>query len=283
MANSFTHTSEKGWFSRIMESIKSVAVGLVLFVVAFPTLFWNEGCAVRTAKSLEAGAAAVVSVPTNDKVDSSYEGKLVHMTGKAVVTDELADPALGVSSKAIKLSRSVEMYQWVEKKEEKTEKKAGGKEVTTTTYNYVTEWSTSFNDSDTFEHPEDHENPASMPYQSEEWHSNAVKFGAFDLPEILVSKIHNYEDMGATEEMLEKLPGDLKGRAKIAANQIYVGSEPNDPAIGDLRISYKIVKSDTPVSIVAQQPRGTPPRRRRPSPRPRPRPARTAVASPGWP
>src|SRR5688572_2425123 len=174
MANSFTHTSEKGWFSRITESIKSVLVGVVLFGAAFPTLFWNEGCAVRTAKSLEAGAAAVVSVPSSDKIDPQYEGKLVHMTGKAVATTELADPALGVKAPAIKLARNVEMYQWVESKEEKTEKKAGGKEVTTTTYNYKKEWSDGFHDSGQFEHPEDHQNPGDMPYQKDEWHSNAV-------------------------------------------------------------------------------------------------------------
>ena len=253
MANTFTHTSEQGWFSRIMESIKSVAIGAVLFLLAFPTLFWNEGCAVRTAKSLEAGAAAVVSVATNDKVDAQYEGKLVHMTGKAVVSDELADPALAVHSPAIKLARHVDMYQWVEEKETKKEKKAGGKEVTETTYRYKTEWSDSFHDSDQFEHPEDHDNPGGMPYQNEEWHSNAVKFGAFDLPDMLIGRINKYEDFPATEDMLAKLPADLRGRAKLSASAIYVGRDANDPAIGDLRITYQVVKSDTPVSIVAQQ------------------------------
>src|SRR5262245_5729259 len=253
MPNSFTHTSEKSWVSRIFESIKTFLVGLLLFVAAFPTLFWNEGCAVRTAKSLTAGAALVMTVPTNEKVDAAYEGKLVHMTGKAVAQDQLRDGELGVSANAIKLARSVEMYQWVEKKEEKKEKKTGGKEITTTTYNYVKEWSSSFNDTASFEHPEDHENPSEMPYRDDEWANTAVKFGAFELPELLVSKIHAYEELPVSEEMVKKLPPELRTRAKLNASGIYVGRNPESPAIGDLRIAYKQVKSDTPISIVAQQ------------------------------
>lgn len=253
MPNSFTHTSEKSWISRIIESIKSVVIGLLLFVAAFPTLFWNEGCAVRTAKSLTAGAAAVMTVSTNEKVDGAYEGKLVHMTGTAVAKDSLQDDALGVSANAIKLARSVEMYQWIEKKEEKTEKKTGGKEVTTTTYSYRTDWASSFNDTASFEHPDEHQNPSEMPYRDEEWANRAVKFGAFELPEMLVSKINKYDELAPSEEMLKKLPPELRTRAKMTATGIYVGRNPESPAVGDLKISYKVVKSDTPISIVAQQ------------------------------
>jgi hypothetical protein len=39
MADSFTETTSQGWLSRLMESIKSVLLGLVLFVLAFPLLF----------------------------------------------------------------------------------------------------------------------------------------------------------------------------------------------------------------------------------------------------
>lgn len=249
----FTEYEEQGWFSRIMESIKSVAIGGVMFLVAFPLLFANEGCAVKTAKSLEEGAAAVVSVKSNAKVDPQYEGKLVHMTGNAVAQAPLKDPALGVQASAIKLSRNVEMYQWVETKKTKTKKKAGGKKVKKTTYSYKKDWADSFHDSSHFKKKKGHTNPGDMPYKKDEWHSKSVKFGAFDLPETLVSKIHKYEDFPVNKEMLAALPADLKHNAKISGNSIYVGHDPKNPIIGDLRITYKVVKSDQPVSIVAQQ------------------------------
>ena len=75
-ADTFTEVTDQSWFSRIGGSIKGVLVGLILFVAAFPVLFWNEGRAVKTARSLTEGAAAVIEVSA-DAPDPGNEGKLV--------------------------------------------------------------------------------------------------------------------------------------------------------------------------------------------------------------
>lgn len=72
----FSETTSQGWLSRIWESIQGVIVGLILFLIAFPILFWGEGRAVQRAKGLAAGKSQVVSVSA-DKVDPANEGKLV--------------------------------------------------------------------------------------------------------------------------------------------------------------------------------------------------------------
>ena len=46
-----TETTTESWGSRLGNSIKGVIVGLGLFVLGFPVLFWNEGNSVKTAKS----------------------------------------------------------------------------------------------------------------------------------------------------------------------------------------------------------------------------------------
>ena len=61
MPDTFSVTSSQSWGGRLMESIKSVLVGFVFFIASFPLLFWNEGRAVQTAKSLKEGLGAVVS------------------------------------------------------------------------------------------------------------------------------------------------------------------------------------------------------------------------------
>ena len=61
-----------GWLSRIVESIKGVLVGLVLIIVSIIVLFWNEGRAVRTARSLEEGAKVVVSVKPDAITGASH-------------------------------------------------------------------------------------------------------------------------------------------------------------------------------------------------------------------
>ncbi len=79
-ADSYTEFGGRSWGSRLIESIKGVLLGIVMFIVAFPVLFWNEGRAVQTAKSLGEGASEVVSV-ASDNVETTNEGKLVLCDG----------------------------------------------------------------------------------------------------------------------------------------------------------------------------------------------------------
>ena len=41
--DNFTEVTNDSWFGRLGNAIKGVVFGLLLFVVAFPLLFWNEG------------------------------------------------------------------------------------------------------------------------------------------------------------------------------------------------------------------------------------------------
>jgi len=160
-----TEVTSQSWFGRIRESIKSFFLGIAFFIAAFPILWYNEGRAVRTEKSLHEGQGAVISVPS-DRVNTANNQKLVHMTGKATTTEFLADPEFNVSANAIKLRRRVEMYQWEEKKESETRKKVGGGSETVTTYKYEKAWSDRAIDSSNFKEASDHQNPGSMPFYS---------------------------------------------------------------------------------------------------------------------
>src|SRR5216684_5777850 len=104
MPDSFTEVTGESWFGRLFDSIKSVLFGLLLFFVSFIVLFWNEGRAVHTARSLEEGAAVVVSAAA-DAVNPSNDGKLVHVSGEATTTETLSDADFGVSAPAIRLER----------------------------------------------------------------------------------------------------------------------------------------------------------------------------------
>ena len=46
-------TTSQSWFSRIGGALTGILVGLILLPVARVLLFWNEGRAVQTARSLE--------------------------------------------------------------------------------------------------------------------------------------------------------------------------------------------------------------------------------------
>src|ERR1017187_8760795 len=112
-----TEVTTQSWFGRIGESIKGILVGLLLVAGAVILLLWNEGRAIKRAKTLSEGAKGVVTVST-DRIEPANEGKLVHLIGMATTTEKLADPEFGVSATALKIRRIAEMYQWKESERE---------------------------------------------------------------------------------------------------------------------------------------------------------------------
>lgn len=251
MADRFTEVTYESWFSRIMGSIKSVLVGILLFLVAFPLLWWNEGRAIATERSLKEGAGMVVSVST-DKVDEANEGKLVHMTGEASTEETVTDPIFGISANAIMLRRNVQMYQWVETKKSTSREKLGGGKETVTTYEYKQEWTDKFNDSDKFKERVGHTNPGAMPFEKLAVTAKDVKLGAFQLSESLVTKIDKGDTISLKEDDLEKLSPEVKDKAKLVEGVLYIGENTNAPKIGDTKVSFQEVKPTT-VSIIARQ------------------------------
>jgi hypothetical protein len=253
--DSFTETSSESWFSRIVGSIKSLVVGFGMFVVAFPMLFWNEGRAVRTARSLEEGAGAVVSVSA-DRVDAANEGRLVHLSGPARTSAPVRDDEFGVEQTAVKLIRRVEMYQWQEKKKSESRKKLGGGTETVTTYDYEKAWSDDVIDSSSFQKPEGHRNPEGLPVSSRTVVADKVTVGAFTLSEAQVAQIDRAEKLRMDAAAAAAVEGELEGRLKAHDGLLYLAENPAAPAVGDVRIAWSVVRPG-PVSLVARQVRDT--------------------------
>src|SRR5258705_7314046 len=95
MTDTYTETTTKGWSTRIGESIKGILFGIVLIGLSCMLLFWNEGRAVQTTKSLNEGAGLVIDVGTGS-VDPANEGKLVHVTGDIKAGIKPNDAEFGV-------------------------------------------------------------------------------------------------------------------------------------------------------------------------------------------
>jgi len=251
VSNSYREVSSQSWFSRIGQSIKSVLVGLVFFVVAFPLLFWNESRAVQTARSLKEGAGAVISAPA-DKVDPANEGRLVHVSGQVTAEGTLTDEQYGVSADALKLIRNVEMYQWVEDKKSEEKKKLGGGTETVTTYDYKKEWSGEAVDSASFRHPEGHENPGALPVESETVTADPITLGAFTLAPEQVEKLGGEVDLPIGEEQKAQILEGQREGVRVDNGRFYLGAAPSSPQVGDARVSFQVVEPG-PRSLVARQ------------------------------
>jgi hypothetical protein len=220
MANdSFQVVTSRSWISRLGGAIKGVIFGLVLLLGAFVLLFWNEGRAVERYKTLKEGGGSVISIAA-DRVDQGNEGKLVHVSGRAESGGMVVDPVFAVRVKAIKMIRSVEMYQWVENSRSETRKKLGGGEETVTTYSYDKRWSERRIDSAGFKQPEGHGNPQ-MPYQSGTFVAAEVRLGAFRLPQFLVEQISVARPLQLSGDVVAQVK--LPPRAKMHAARRYSG------------------------------------------------------------
>lgn len=242
MPDSFTTTSTQGFFSRLMGSFVGILLGPILVIAAIVLLSWNEGRAVQAIRGL-AEASGVVVEASADAVAPTNEGKLVHVVGKAEAAAPIEDSDLSLSfDSQVAVDRTVEMYAWNEKKEEKTQDNTGGSQTTTTTYTYNKEWTESPADSSSFAHPEGHENPQ-LPFASHKYSASDAHLGGFTLDETTV---------GMIDAPTALTPTAPDGWAASGGN-LYKGANPATPAVGDVRVHYTSIPSGTTVSVLAAQ------------------------------
>ncbi len=247
---SYTEITTESWWSRIKSSFKNIILGLILFLVAFPLLFWNEGRAVYRAQTLEEGIRVVTSIEAN-QINKKNEGKLIHLTGNTESNETLSDIRFGISQdNIIKLRRLVKMYQWQEHQDSETTEKLGGSTETVTTYNYSKNWDSSIANSNNFKQSEEHQNPSTMLFNSGIFQVKQVTIGAFTLPSSLVSRINNYQKLPITT--LELVSEEIRDKLQIYDNAYYIGENPAQPQIGDLKISFEIV-TPSMISIIVKQ------------------------------
>jgi hypothetical protein len=240
--SSVTEVTTTGWLQRLLGSFVAALIGILLIIGGVALLWWNESRAVTAIRALDQGAHQVVEVAA-DAVDPAAQGRLVHLSGMMQAGTPTRDAALGVGGAGLlRLKRTVEMYAWVESKETQTHKNLGGSETKETTYTYSKEWMAQPTDSAHFHAPTDHRNPP-MPLSSTTIDAGGVTLGAWHV------------DPGLLAEVAAFAPFSLADAAPPAGyrklgDSFYRGQDSDNPAIGDIRVSYQGVPAQT-MSVVA--------------------------------
>lgn len=249
---SYQETKSISWFERIKQSFAGVFVGLALVVGMVALLFWNEGRAVQTARSLAEGAGLVVSVNAGT-IDPAREGQLIHVSGPLVAASPVVDQEFAIGAQGVRLVRKVEMFQWIESAKTETTTKLGGGQEQVTTYSYDTGWSSRGHDSSRFKVPEGHQNP-SMVVGGATFQIDSATLGAFTLDQNVLGLIGSEQDMPVQPSQAEAVQQTVGAgiRASIVDGDIYLGPNPHTPRVGDYRISYRLANPGT-VSIVGRQ------------------------------
>jgi hypothetical protein len=249
MSDTFVETTTKSWGSRILESITGVLFGIVFILGSMVLLFWNEGRAVQTERSLAEGGKVVTDVAP-DPLDAANDGRLIHVSGTGQATTALLDTEFGVQAAALRLTRVAEMYQWDEDKQTETRKSFGGSEETVTTYSYHQTWSDRAINSSNFHQRDNHTNPPKK-YNRRDINAADAKLGAFQLDDRVLNLLTARDAVTVEAAVVDKLKPSIVN-IQALDGKIYIGADPAQAHVGDYRISYRSVPNG-PLSVIGQQ------------------------------
>lgn len=277
----YTETKTTSYGSRLGSSFRGIGTGLLLFAGATALLWWNEGRAVHTAQDIKEVGKNAQHVDDISTADASLEGQLIHANGSALTQDVLTDASFGVSVNALSLVRDVEYYQWNEHQRTETKEKIGGSKEEVTTYTYAMDWSSSPVNSASFKDPE---------YQGKNWviatfddltsYAANVSFGAYALNDSQIHRLANRlpkqpltldlnpeqlaemnqdvkqqvvkHSQSLTATMTEQLLNDtILKYVSVQGNQIYLGKDPSQPQVGDVRITFRRTILPSDISLIA--------------------------------
>ena len=238
--NSFTEVTTKSYGQNIKNSFGGIIAGIILFLISVFLLWANEG---NLAKQNQiADFINKNAIPVESSVfDNNNDNKLISLSGKANTDETLSDGIISVPD-ALVLSRTVEMYQWKEIEETKTETQMGGSTKETKSYSFEKVWSENPIDSSKFRKTS-YSNPQ-FPLKSERYETQQGEFGAFALSKVQTSALRNLEDY-------TNLPQN--NQYTISGNYYYKGNNTDSPNIGDIRISYSYMPSGSPISVIGMQ------------------------------
>mgnify|MGYP003663118733 CR=1 FL=1 len=218
-------------------------IGIFLIPASVCLHAWNEYRTIHRTRGLQEAAEIVQSIPDPERVESKWDGTLVHLTGTAATDETLRDPIFGVEANGIKLHRNIEMYQW----DEDSDTDDGR-----TSYSYRKVWREGRIDSSQFEHS-GHENPQ---LHFDQWQQTAgtVMVGKYRISDALIQQKNDDQSVRIDVEAI-KQNIDESDAAKLSAYEtgLYYsqsGQSASDPSIGDLKIRFSLVPNG-PVSLMA--------------------------------
>jgi hypothetical protein len=285
----YTETTTTSYGQRLKNSLGGIGSGLLMFIAGTVLLFWNEGNFVKTREAISEAQGLAVHIDDVSQADPALNGKLIHASAFADTHDVLTDSDFGVSDTAIALKRSVEYYQWIEKSDTRTRDKIGGGQEEVTTYTYKQKWTDGPVNSADFHDPDYRDKNFQLTLADDkEWQAKNVTFGAYRLPDFIISSISvetpanvrftDSELMQWEKTVARNMPQNRRALDVTAGaltdsllrdtalryvhasgNIVYLGKRsaldigkiPTAPAVGDVRITMlKVVPQD--ISIIAK-------------------------------
>jgi hypothetical protein len=228
-----------GCLGTVMNSFVGSIFGLLIFLGAFFTIWFNEGrpnLALVAAESLPAGAG---------RVDAANENQFLALTGR-LTAQPLGDDLFLRPGDYLQIRRTVEMYAWVEERRSGADSNDTGPSA----YTYDQQWTASPESGDSFAQPSGHRNPR-LELEGGTFTAEGAQLGAYAV-DLSSLQLPSEEALPLGRSAL--LP---RSQEQIGGDYIFRGfGSLERPEIGDVRISFAVVPADREVTAFGAQRNG---------------------------
>ena len=246
-------------------------MGLLFIAIGVAMIVGSEIYWLRVSVPKRKSLTSAITIDSS-KLDPGNDGKLIYTTATLAGGEKLTDPEFGVTVNALRLRRSVWMYQWQDmgSGSKSSYSSDGTTYLKTQRRNYVKVWSERIlgpkgplYDARVMVHvpgtPIDvkalgsgHENPSTKAIPDRSIDADKITLGVFTVVPELVKQIDNFQTVPVDDNNLAAIAEPLRPMAKLLGDEIYFGTNADHPAIGDLKIKFDSAPPAI-ASIIAQQ------------------------------
>ena len=241
----------------LQNALCGALVGLLMFFLSFPLLWWNEHKAVMAHATLTEGLRLVASSNAEIADSPVLRDQLVRVSGP-VAGDTLTDPTFGAATtNALLMQRNTMMFQYVET----SHRKSRGRDVYTT-YSYTPQWSSQIIDSSRFSDPAYRQKSkrAETRLAARDILARSVRVGDWTIPSAAVQTLANAETRDVDPEEIIERPrsGDRAvvhtsvGDLTVVGGALYRGVDPAHPAVGDEKVTFRVAKAPSAATIIGR-------------------------------
>ena len=220
-----------------------IVLVLLLVAAAVAAYVWTRRH--RPSNVPEANTPAASGAPlavSADKIDPANEDRLIELTGDLKALAPTHDTQLGIDANAVMLMRYADMLQWQE-------------QCTGTSCTYQQVWSPQLLNSKKFRVQEGHQNPPRMPVTTARYPAAEVRVGAFRVNAALFGNLQGGTALPIKPVQYPvtsaKLPSNLAVSFRERNGILYAG-DPEHPAVGDVRVIYRIIPAEK-VQVIGTQ------------------------------
>ncbi|QDU81064.1 hypothetical protein Pla110_28010 [Polystyrenella longa] len=235
--------------SAIVEGLKLLFVGLVFALFAGAILWVNEWNNLTRIKSQLQNETAVVELNPAEKLDATFEGRVIHLTGSLKTKDVLIEDWLNLEITGLRLFRRVQIFE-ESTQEPRSYRPGSWIDQTAVTVPSVTD---------------------SIPSQTVTtfgWYAEGVQLGDHHLGRTLLERLTRFEPVlladrfdisllqprsNISSQTNDTLDSDDSARWYSINNEIIWGNPNRAFRTGDLRVQFYYVPDDQTVSLIARQ------------------------------